>query len=112
MRIRSSAIVMLALLAAPLTAQIQLYSTLNGAQEVPPAPTTATGVGRATFNANGTVTYLVTTTGLTGPPTVAHIHLGVAGANGASFVTLTAIPATNNFKGTSAVLTAAQRTAL
>ncbi len=112
MRIRSSAIVMLALFAAPLTAQIQLYSTLNGAQEVPPAPTTATGVGRATFNANGTVTYLVTTTGLTGPPTVAHIHLGVTGASGAPFVTLTAIPATNNFKGTSAVLTAAQRTAL
>lgn len=112
MQIRSSVLVALALFAAPMTAQIQLYATLNGAQEVPPVATNATGVGRATFNANGTVTYFVTTTGLTGPPTVAHIHLGATGASGAAFVTLTAIPATNNFKGTSGVITAAQRTAL
>jgi hypothetical protein len=43
---------------------------------------------------------------------VAHIHLGAAGATGAAFVTLTQIPGTADYKGTSGVITAAQRNAL
>jgi hypothetical protein len=111
MRHRTNALA-LAFCATVATAQIQTYATLNAAQEVPPTTSTATGVGRATFNENGTVTYFVTTSGLTGAPTVAHIHQGNAGGNGGAFVTLTPIPGTNDFKGTSAVITAGQRNAL
>jgi hypothetical protein len=92
--------------------QIQLYAAMDGLQEVPPTPSAATGVGRATFNENGTVTYHVIATGLTGTATAAHIHQAAAGANGGVIVGLTQIPGTPEWKGTSGVLTAAQRTAL
>ena len=52
---------------------VNLY--LNGKNEVPPVATAATGTGS------------ITTTGIVG--TVAHIHMGAAGANGPVIVPLT-----------------------
>jgi hypothetical protein len=59
-------------------------ATLTGAQEVPSVATTASGTG--TFTAAGA--YNITYTGLSGDATMAHIHLGNAGSNGAAAVTL------------------------
>ena len=53
---------------------------LNGANEVPPVSTKASGNGTIVIGADMTVTGSVTTTGVNA--TVAHIHQGMAGANG------------------------------
>lgn len=103
--------------AGEIRGQIVKTQLLSGAQEVPPVTTAASGIGTLAVNhtANGDGNFAIaggiTTTGMTG--TAAHIHLGAAGSNGASIVTLAetaagsgvwVVPAT-------AVLTAAQRTA-
>jgi MYXO-CTERM domain-containing protein len=67
----------------------QLTATLDGAQEVPPAATAATGTGTFTYDdvtkkLNGTVTF----SGLSANVTAAHIHQGAVGVNGPDFVTL------------------------
>jgi len=61
-------------------------STLSGANEVPPATTTATG--SATFEAVGdtAISYAITAT-ITGV-TMGHIHTGAAGVNGGILVWL------------------------
>ena len=53
---------------------------LSGAAEVPPAKTSATGIGTISVAADRTITGSVTTTGMKG--TMAHIHEAAAGANG------------------------------
>ncbi len=60
-----------------------LEAVLDTAQEVP-APTTTTATGTATFELeeNGTVIAEVTFQGLTGAPTLAHIHQGAPGVQG------------------------------
>jgi hypothetical protein len=81
-------------------------ASANGAQQVPANASTATGTGVVTFDtATKTITGKFTLVGTTA--TAGHIHMGVAGANGAVIVTLTdsgsgvwTVPAT--------VLTAAQ----
>jgi hypothetical protein len=60
---------------------------LEGAQEVPPVETQASGTGNITVAADGTVSGSVTTTGIEG--TMAHIHTGAEGMNGPPIVTLT-----------------------
>lgn len=62
-------------------------ATLNGANEVPPAATNATG--SATFTAVGdtAIQYSLSATGLTAM-TMAHIHTGAAGSNGGVMVWL------------------------
>ncbi|HZV53833.1 MAG TPA: CHRD domain-containing protein [Rhodocyclaceae bacterium] len=60
---------------------------LAGDQEVPPVATAASGSGTLTINSDMTVAGSVTTTGVAG--TMAHIHLGKAGANGPVAVPLT-----------------------
>lgn len=59
---------------------------LNGANEVPPVSTAATGTGTITVGTDMSVSGSVTTTGIVG--TAAHIHIGEAGKNGPVIVPL------------------------
>ncbi len=74
---------------------------LNGAQEVPPVNTAATGQSTFVVNADMSITYLVTTTSLSNA-TVAHIHTGDIGVVGAPLFTLTGGPTT--WMGTTAAM--------
>ena len=67
----------------PLSKSATNYTAkLNGASEVPPLTTAATGT--ATFTRSGTsVAFSVAYSGLSGVPTASHIHIGVAGVAGA-----------------------------
>ncbi|RPH61371.1 MAG: CHRD domain-containing protein [Burkholderiales bacterium] len=67
------------LFAAGASAQ-EMKLVLNGAAEVPPAKTSATGTGTITVAADRTISGSVTTTGMKG--TMAHIHEAAADANG------------------------------
>jgi hypothetical protein len=60
---------------------------LNGANEVPPVSTAASGSGTITVGDDMSVSGSITTTGVAG--TVAHIHQGAAGANGPVIIGLT-----------------------
>jgi hypothetical protein len=60
---------------------------LSGAEEVPPVTTKASGSGTITVKDDKTVSGSVKTEGVVG--TMAHIHMGKAGANGPVIVTLT-----------------------
>ena len=66
----------------PARAQAVHYQAqLNGASETPANTSTATGT--ATFVLNGNrLRYTVTVLGLSGPATMAHIHVGAKGASG------------------------------
>jgi cysteine-rich repeat protein len=79
-------------------------ATLDGAQETPPVVTAASGSATLTLNGDDTLTYDVTTTGLTG--TMAHIHAGAAGVPGPILITLAGGP--TSWAGTTAPLTAEQ----
>jgi cysteine-rich repeat protein len=61
-------------------------ATLDGAQQVPPVVTAATGSATFTLNPDNSLTYSVTTSGLTG--TVAHLHRGALGAPGVDVIDL------------------------
>src|SRR4051812_1943182 len=61
--------------------------TLNGAQEVPPVTTAATGFGTITVGEDKSVSGSISTSGVVG--TVAHIHDGASGKNGPVIVPLT-----------------------
>jgi CHRD domain-containing protein len=65
---------------------------LTGDQEVPPVVTTATGTGTFVFTGPDglTLRYEITVEGLSGPPTVAHIHEGAVGVDGPPIITLDA----------------------
>jgi len=62
------------------------HVALNGANEVPPVQTSATGLGTVTVRDDKTVVVDVKATGMNA--TAAHIHLGAAGANGPVIVPL------------------------
>lgn len=64
----------------------ELLFKLSGDAEVPPVATTASGTGTIIINPDMTVSGKVTTSGVAA--TMAHIHVGKAGANGAVVVTL------------------------
>jgi hypothetical protein len=54
---------------------VQLSTTLNGAQEVPPTPSGASGQGTATFDRQTRqLSWSVSYTGLSGPLQSAHFH--------------------------------------
>ena len=76
-------------------------ATLSGANESP--ATTSTATGTATYSLSGTtLTYTVTYTGLSGPPTGAHIHVAATGFNGKIIVPFATVPSTTagTFSGT------------
>jgi len=88
------------LVAAPAArAHVQLGAALDGAQEVPPVATSATGTATFLLNPDGTLEYQVTPSGLSGPVIFAHLHAGARGQSGAPVVTLD-----NGLSGTTAVL--------
>src|SRR5688572_28643950 len=93
-------------------AQTTLVVRLDSAQQVPPNASTAIGAGTLTLNADSTLSYDISYSGLTADFLAAHIH-GPAGpgTNGPVVVPLTNV-ATNNqsgaLRGTSPALTAPQ----
>jgi len=60
---------------------------LSGSEQVPPVTTEASGSGTITIKDDKTVSGSVKTEGVSG--TMAHIHMGKAGANGPVIITLT-----------------------
>src|SRR5712692_2977308 len=72
--------------------------TLSGANEVPPAMTSASGSGTVTVGDDCSVSAKITVTGMTA--TAAHIHQGAAGANGPVIVPFTKT-ADNTFEAAS-----------
>jgi hypothetical protein len=83
-------------------------SHLSGDQETPPVNTSAKGDATFLVNSNGTITYSVTTTGLSG--NAAHIHTGTFGNAGGILFPLTGGP--TSWSGTTAAMTSAQFDAL
>ena len=101
------------LLAAGTARAQNYYAYLNGANETPtPVVTSATGVASAVLNADMTLSYYLTTQGLTG--TAAHIHTGPPGVSGGIMTGLNGAPAgaPTTWCGTTPVLTAPQLNAL
>ena len=84
-------------------------ATINGANEVPPSVTTATGF--ATFSYDNTInelTYDISFSGLSSAETGAHIHQGIVGVDGPiQFTLLSGSPKTGTV-----VLSASQETSL
>jgi CHRD domain len=92
-----------------LAASTTWKATLNAKQEVP-APTGASGKGTFKGTVSGkTLKWKLTFSGLTGPATAAHIHMGAKGVAGAVVVPLCApckSPVSGSAKLTPALLTA------
>jgi CHRD domain-containing protein len=94
--------------------QGQYNAQLNGASEIPSVPSAATGVGSFLLNANDTLTYYVTASGFGSLVTDAHIHPGLSTQSGGVLFPLTFVvtPGGMVAAGTTAALTAAQKTDL
>jgi hypothetical protein len=84
----------------------QFGARLNGAQEVPPVPTAATGVATMTLNANGSLTYNVTVTGMTG--NAAHLHEAPFGSGVPGSIEVPLVGGPTTWSGTSLPLAAEQ----
>lgn len=83
---------------------------LNGTNEVPPNSSTATARGRAELNPSTLgISISLTSAGITG--TVAHLHIGAAGANGPVIVPFTQGPVGTWTSAPGATLTQAQAVA-
>jgi hypothetical protein len=68
---------------------VYLHATLNGAQEVPPTTSTATGLGCYSFDpSTNIISYNITFSGLVGAETAAHFHTGAPGIAGPVIVAL------------------------
>ena len=74
-------------LASAIAIGAEVNVTLSGANEVPPAQTAASGRGKIMVGDDGTVSGIITTTGIAG--TAAHIHMAAAGKNGPVIIPLT-----------------------
>lgn len=96
------------LASANLYAAQPLSISLNGAAEVPPVTTSATGTGNIAVKPDRTVSGNIMDSGLV--PTMAHIHEGAAGENGPVIITLTESANGNFVVPSDAKLTAAQYT--
>ncbi len=93
--------------------------TVDGAQEVPPVVTAATGKATVVISAdNSTIWYVVEYGGLSGALAAAHIHVGAAGASGGVILPLVASASpmvgtltTTNFTPSGAITTFAEAVA-
>ncbi|KVW96951.1 CHRD domain-containing protein [Thiobacillus denitrificans] len=84
---RVAPLALLRLSSANLYAQQAMSISLNGAAEVPPVATSATGSGQITVFTDHRVSGRIKTSGFV--PTMAHIHEGAVGKNGPPIITLT-----------------------
>jgi hypothetical protein len=66
------------------------FSVADGAQETPPVATAGIASGNITIAPNGTVVLTGAYSGLTGPPALAHVHVGAVGVPGPIVFNLTA----------------------
>jgi len=87
---------------------LKFAATLRGADETPPNTSAGTGQVTATLDTSTkSFSYHVTYSGLTGPATMAHFHLGAPGVAGPPVVPVPAAALSNPMTG-SATLTDAQ----
>ena len=85
---------------------VNLKTTMNAKNEVPPNSSPATGTVTATYDTSSKkLSWKGSYSGLTGPATAAHFHSGESGKNGPVVVPIS--PATSPFEG-SATLTEPQ----
>jgi hypothetical protein len=85
---------------------VNLKAAMNASSEVPPTQSSGTGTLTATYDtATKKLSWKGSYSGLTGPATAAHFHLGDPGQNGGVVVPIN--PATSPLDG-SATLTDAQ----
>ncbi|WP_201748008.1 CHRD domain-containing protein [Chitinophaga vietnamensis] len=101
---------------SPSPSTYNLSASLNGAQEVPPTTSSATGTFSGSYDpASYKITFTLSWNGLTGPPTAMHIHgPAAAGSNAGVEVPITgfAAAASGSVTVTATVLTQAQGTDL
>jgi hypothetical protein len=89
---------------------VNLKTTLNAKNEVPPTSSQGNGTVTATYDtASKKLSWKGSYSGLSGPATAAHFHSGETGNNGAVVVPI--VPNTSPFEG-SATLTDAQASEL
>lgn len=81
----AAAVISLAVAASPVYGD-EIKVTLSGGNEVPSVMTAATGSGTIMVNSDMTVSGSVMTAGIAG--TMAHVHIGAAGANGPVIIQL------------------------
>lgn len=97
---------------APSSNEMTLSGEMTGAKAVPATTSTGTGTVTGTYNKDTNVlTYSVAYSGLSGPATMAHFHLGAPGVAGdvvVSFANVTTSPIT----GTATLDTQAKEDAL
>jgi hypothetical protein len=84
----------------------QFGARLNATQEIPPNGTTATGTATATLNPDGSLTYSVTVTGMTG--TAAHFHEAPFGSGIPGSIEVALMGGPTTWSGTSLPLAADQ----
>lgn len=96
-----AAAALLASCGGPKGSDTNFTSALSAANEIPSNPSTATAT--ANYSVSGTtVSYTITFSGLSGPPTQSHIHVGTDTVNGGVVVPFTGLPSTasGSFNGT------------
>jgi hypothetical protein len=96
-----AAAALLAACGGPKGSDTNFVSSLRAANEIPANPSTATA--SASYTVSGTtVSYAITYSGLSGPPTQSHIHVGGDTVNGGVVVPFSGLPnaASGSFNGT------------
>ena len=94
----------------PAPAMMQLSGDLNATSAIPTNPSPATGTVTGTYDPTSKVlSYTLTFSGLTGPPTIAHFHYGDPKHKGSIFISFANLPTSTSgtITGTT-TLTAAQ----
>jgi CHRD domain len=107
-----AAAVLLAACGGPKGSDTEFASSLSGANEIPANP--SGGTATATYSVNGsTVSYVINYTGLSGRPTLSHIHVGTDTVNGGVVVPFSNLPdtASGQYSGSFTAATVAAGTA-
>src|SRR4051812_1136384 len=96
-----AAALLLAACGGPKGSDTEFASALSASNEIPTNPSAATASANYTVSGT-TVAYTIAFSGLTGPPTQSHIHVGTETVNGGVVVPFTGLPAaaSGTFSGT------------